>query len=130
MLTHEALWHAGRIGYEATADDHLTRTLVPLPLSHSFGLLVTVTGQHAPVPATAVLLRWFEPQVALDAIAEHRLEQATLVPAMLRLLLTSRSRTTTSRRWCGGLRLRPVAAGGRACLRGAGALRHVCEGTG
>jgi long-chain acyl-CoA synthetase len=88
MLSHEALWHAGRIGYEATADDHLTRTLVPLPLSHSFGLLVTVTGQHAPDPSTAVLLRWFEPQLALDAVAEHRLEQATLVPAMLRLLLT------------------------------------------
>jgi long-chain acyl-CoA synthetase len=88
MLTHEALWHAGRIGYAATADDHLTRTLVPLPLSHSFGLLVTVTGQHAPDPSTAVLLRWFEPQAALEAIAAHRLEQATLVPAMLRLLLT------------------------------------------
>jgi long-chain acyl-CoA synthetase len=88
MLSHEALWHAGRIGYEATADDHLTRTLVPLPLSHSFGLLVTVTGQHAPEPATAVLLRWFEPHVAVQALAEHRLEQATLVPAMLRLLLT------------------------------------------
>jgi long-chain acyl-CoA synthetase len=88
MLTHEALWHAGRIGYEATADDHLTRTLVPLPLSHSFGLLVTVTGQHAPEPTTAVLLRWFEPQDALEALAGHRLEQATLVPAMLRLLLT------------------------------------------
>jgi long-chain acyl-CoA synthetase len=88
LLTHEALWHAGRIGYEATADDHLTRTLVPLPLSHSFGLLVTVTGQHAPEPSTGVLLRWFEPQAALEAIATHRLEQATLVPAMLRLLLT------------------------------------------
>jgi long-chain acyl-CoA synthetase len=88
MLTHEALWHAGRIGYEATADDHLTRTLVPLPLSHSFGLLVTVTGQHAPEPGIAVLLRWFEPQTALEALVEHRLEQATLVPAMLRLLLT------------------------------------------
>jgi long-chain acyl-CoA synthetase len=88
MLTHEALWHAGRIGYEATADDHLRRTLVPLPLSHSFGLLVTVTGQHAPEPGTAVLLRWFVPEVAVAALAEHRLEQATLVPAMLRLLLT------------------------------------------
>jgi long-chain acyl-CoA synthetase len=88
MLTHEALWHAGRIGYETTADDHLRRTLVPLPLSHSFGLLVTVTGQHAPEPGTAVLLRWFVPEVAVAVLAEHRLEQATLVPAMLRLLLT------------------------------------------
>jgi long-chain acyl-CoA synthetase len=88
MLTHSALWHAGRIGYEATADDHLVRTLVPLPLSHSFGLLVTVTGHHAPEPGTAVLLRWFVPELALQALDEHRLEQATLVPAMLRLLLT------------------------------------------
>jgi long-chain acyl-CoA synthetase len=131
MLTHEALWHAGRIGYEATADDHLTRTLVPLPLSHSFGLLVTVTGQHAPFPATAVLLRWFEPQVALDAIAAHRLEQATLVPAMLRLLLTfpleDHDLSSLQRVVCGSAPLPPEVA--RAFEERVPSVT-VCEGYG
>lgn len=86
-LTHAALWHAGRAGYRSTADDRLHRTLVPLPLAHAFGLLVTVSGAHDPEPGQAVLLRWFEPRVALDAIATHRLQQATAVPTMLRLWL-------------------------------------------
>lgn len=86
-LSHAALWHAGRAGYLATADDRLHRTLVPLPLAHAFGLLVAVTSGHDPEPSQAVLLRWFEPQTALQAIVEHRLQQATMVPTMLRLLL-------------------------------------------
>ena len=86
-LGHAALWHAGRSGYEATADDHLTRTAMPLPLSHSFGLLATVTGMHHPEPGIAALMRWFDPTGFLDIVEEHRIEQATLVPTMLRLLL-------------------------------------------
>jgi long-chain acyl-CoA synthetase len=87
MLSHEALWHAGRSGYEATADDHLTRTAVPLPLSHAFGLLATVTGMHHEEPGVAALMRWFDPTGFLDIVEEHRIEQATLVPTMLRMLL-------------------------------------------
>jgi long-chain acyl-CoA synthetase len=87
-LTHANLWHAGRAGYEATADDRLGRTLVPLPLAHSFGLLVSVTGAHDPEPGLAVLQRWFDPVGFCKLIDEHRLEQATVVPTMLRLLLT------------------------------------------
>jgi long-chain acyl-CoA synthetase len=89
MLTHRNLWHAGQAGYLANVEHHLTRTVVPLPLSHSFGLLVTVTGQHAQEPGTTVLLRWFEPAAFLGAIEEHQLEQATVVPTMLRLLLAA-----------------------------------------
>jgi long-chain acyl-CoA synthetase len=87
-LSHANLWHAGRAGYESTVDDRLSRTLVPLPLAHSFGLLVTVTGLHDPEPGVAVLQRWFDPVGFCELIAEHRLEQATVVPTMLRLLLT------------------------------------------
>jgi long-chain acyl-CoA synthetase len=87
-LTHANLWHAGWAGYQATADDRLGRTLVPLPLAHAFGLLVTVTGMHDPEPGLAVLQRWFDPVAFCELIAEHRLEQATVVPTMLRLLLT------------------------------------------
>jgi long-chain acyl-CoA synthetase len=88
MLSHANLWHAGRAGYLSTVDDHLSRSIVPLPLAHSFGLLVTVTGHHHEEPGVNVLLRWFEPDLFLRSIAEHRIEQATVVPTMLRLLLT------------------------------------------
>jgi long-chain acyl-CoA synthetase len=87
-LTHANLWHAGRAGYAATADDRLGRTLVPLPLAHAFGLLVSVTSAHDPEPGLAVLQRWFDPTAFCQLIDEHRLEQATVVPTMLRLLLT------------------------------------------
>ncbi len=87
-LTHANLWHAGRAAYESTVDQRLSRTLVPLPLAHSFGLLVTVTGFHDPEPGLAVLQRWFDPVGFCELVAEHRLEQATVVPTMLRVLLT------------------------------------------
>jgi long-chain acyl-CoA synthetase len=47
-----------------------------------------VTGMHDPEPGVAVLQRWFDPVGFCELIAEHRLEQATVVPTMLRLLLT------------------------------------------
>jgi long-chain acyl-CoA synthetase len=87
-LTHHSLWHAGWAGYEAGSDDPFSRTIVPLPLAHAFGLLVTVTGVHDPEPASTVLMRWFEPTAFCELAAEHHAEQATLVPTMLRLLLT------------------------------------------
>ncbi|MFP5308183.1 MAG: class I adenylate-forming enzyme family protein [Actinomycetes bacterium] len=88
MLSHENLWHAGSIGHRTTAHDHLARTIVPLPLSHSFGLLVTVTGLHDPNETVAVLQRWFDPAGFVDLVEAHRVEQAAVVPTMLRLLLT------------------------------------------
>src|SRR5688572_13277917 len=45
MLTHDNLWHAGRSGHLASIEDgRFTTTLVPLPLAHAFGLLVTAIG--------------------------------------------------------------------------------------
>ena len=89
MLSHANLWHAGRIAHEAGEDHRLRRTIVPLPLSHAFGLLVTVAGMADPDPEPSpnVLMRWFDPVGFLELAAEHRMEQATLVPAMVQLLL-------------------------------------------
>ena len=87
-LTHANLWHAGRNGYEATLEDpHLPRTLVPLPLAHAFGLVVSAVGMHTEPDQTTVLMRWFDAAGAVALIAEHRVDQATVVPTMLRLLL-------------------------------------------
>ncbi len=111
-LTHTSLWHAGRAGYASTADDRLSRTLMPLPLAHSFGLLVSVTGTHDPEPAVAVLQRWFDPVAFCELVAEHRLEQATVVPAMLRVLLTlpleDHELSSLQRMVCGSAPLAPA----------------------
>ncbi len=87
-FTHDNLWHAGRAGYRATADaTSLHRTLVPLPLSHAFGLTVSVTGAHDPEPGDSLLMRWFDPAGFVDLVEQHGVEQATVVPTMLSLLL-------------------------------------------
>ncbi len=88
MLTHASLFYTGRAGHESGHVPGVNRVLVPLPLSHAYGLLVTVVGMHSPEPGFAVLMRWFEPQQLLTLIAEHRLQVAAVVPTMLQILLS------------------------------------------
>jgi long-chain acyl-CoA synthetase len=88
MLSHENLWRAGEGGDEAAHVDGITRTIVPLPLAHSFGILVTVAGAHAPEPTVNALQRWFDPGSLLEMIQEHKMQQTTVVPSMLQILLT------------------------------------------
>ena len=40
----------------------VNRALVTLPLSHAYGLLVTIAGMHIAEQGVAVLLRWFDPR--------------------------------------------------------------------
>jgi long-chain acyl-CoA synthetase len=87
LLSHNAMsaaaWGATAIGH----DPDLTTTLVPLPLSHAFGLLVTTMSLHAPVPGTVVLMRWFDPGRWVALAAEHGVQAGAVVPSMLQLLL-------------------------------------------
>lgn len=111
-FTHENLWHAGRAGYRATADaPSLHRTLVPLPLSHAFGLTVSVTGAHDPEPGDSLLMRWFDPAGFVDLVEQHGVEQATVVPTMLSLLLEEpledRDLSSLRRLICGSAPLPP-----------------------
>ncbi len=87
MLTHANLWHGARSGMEASRVDGITRTAVPLPLSHSFGLLVSVSGAHEDSQTLNGLMRWFDPAGFVSLVEEQRMQRATLVPAMLQLLL-------------------------------------------
>ena len=87
MLSHENLWRAGGASHEAGHIPEITRSLVSLPLSHSFGLLVTVVGMHAEEPGASVLMRWFEPTGFLALAAEHRVQVVPVVPSMVQVLL-------------------------------------------
>jgi long-chain acyl-CoA synthetase len=88
MLTHANLDYAGRAGFEASYVPGVNRGLASLPLSHSYGLLVTIASLHHPERGVGVLLRWFDPVAFLELIAEHRLQQTAVVPTMLQILLS------------------------------------------
>ena len=87
MLSHANLWFTGGAVQEAAHVPGVSRSLMTLPLSHSYGILVTLSGMHTPERPVTVLLRWFEPRVFLEMIAEHRLQTSAVVPSMLHLLL-------------------------------------------
>jgi long-chain acyl-CoA synthetase len=87
MLTHDNLWRVGRAAQDAGYVPGIVRALTALPLSHAFGLLVTVIGFHTDEPTHSVLMRWFEPTAWLELAQEHRSQIAAVVPSMLNLLL-------------------------------------------
>ena len=88
MLSHGNLWYAGHASHAASYTPGANRVLLTLPLSHAFGLLVTVIGFHAVEPGAAVLERWFDAQRFVRLVEELRVDQAPVVPSMLQMLLT------------------------------------------
>jgi long-chain acyl-CoA synthetase len=87
-LTHAGLDAAGAAGYAAAHRPGRTVGLLPLPLAHVYGLMVSVTGLHAVEPGRSVLMRWFDPAGFVALVEEHRVQMAALVPSMLQMLLT------------------------------------------
>jgi long-chain acyl-CoA synthetase len=88
MLAHENLWFCAKASHDAAWVPGLTRTIVPLPLSHAFGLIVTVVALHAEEPGEAVLMRWFDPAEWLRLVQEHRVQRGAVVPSMIQILLS------------------------------------------
>jgi long-chain acyl-CoA synthetase len=89
MLTHANLHFTGRSAHVAAYVPGVNRGLTVLPLSHAYGLLVTLAALHSPERGILVLRRWFEPRAFLELIAEHRLQLSAVVPTMLQLLLAT-----------------------------------------
>jgi long-chain acyl-CoA synthetase len=87
-LSHANLDAAGAAGYAAGHVPGSTRGLLPLPLAHVYGLMVSVTGLHAVEPAESVLMRWFDPAGFVALVEEHRVQQSALVPSMIGMLLS------------------------------------------
>jgi len=87
MISHASLHFTGQAVQEAAHVDGVTRALMPLPLAHAYGILITISGLHAPERPVTVLLRWFDAGTFLAMVQEHRVQTAPLVPAMIQLLL-------------------------------------------
>ncbi|HWG15524.1 MAG TPA: AMP-binding protein [Streptosporangiaceae bacterium] len=86
-LTHANLFWCGSSSHQSSSTDTLTSTLMPLPLAHAYGLLVTCVGMHAEVPGRSILMRWFDPAGWLKLAQQHRAQRTTLVPSMIQMLL-------------------------------------------
>ena len=90
MLSHDALssaaWAAIAAGEESDEDPTNTG-LLPLPLSHVYGLTITVMGLHGTQPGTTVMMRWFDPVGFLQLVEKHRVQISALVPSMIQMLL-------------------------------------------
>jgi long-chain acyl-CoA synthetase len=87
LLSHENLWFAGKSGHESGHLPDIVRGLLALPLSHAYGLLVTVVALHAEERHPTVLMRWFDAERWLELAQEHRTQITAVVPSMLQLLL-------------------------------------------
>jgi long-chain acyl-CoA synthetase len=87
MISHNALSASSWAATVSSYHPDQRTVLLPLPLSHAYGLLVNAMGLHAPDPGTVVLMRWFDPAGWLRLAAEHRVNASPLVPSMLAMLL-------------------------------------------
>ena len=86
-LSHAALDAAGSAAADAAYSPGRVRSLLPLPLAHAYGLLVTVGGLHARESGSAILMRWFDPAGFVQLVEQHRVQVSALVPSMIQMLL-------------------------------------------
>ncbi len=87
MLGQRGLVEQSRARAEVLQTSGTRGALVPLPLSHVFGLMTTVSRLHLEDPGLLLLQRRFDAADWLRLVAEHRVESGALVPSMLQLLL-------------------------------------------
>jgi len=87
MLTHANLCHAGAASRAVSNVNGVTRGIVPLPLSHAYGVLVTVGRVHATEAQAVVLMRWFDAPSWLALVQEHRVQAGSVIPSMIAMLL-------------------------------------------
>jgi long-chain acyl-CoA synthetase len=87
-LSHGNLFACAKSAWETTNVPGLTRVITPLPLSHAYGMIVTIVGMHAVEPSLAVVQRWFNAHQFIELCEQHRPQRSALVPAMIQMLLS------------------------------------------
>jgi long-chain acyl-CoA synthetase len=88
MISHASLNFTGQAVEKAAHVDGMNRHLMTLPLAHAYGILITISGLHAPERPVVMLMRWFDPGGFLALVQEHKVQSAPLVPSMIQMLLS------------------------------------------
>ena len=86
-LSHGGLAVTGLSRQGVLERSGITSLLIPLPLSHVYGLLNAVCRFHASAPGHLVLQGKFDAADWVALVAGHRLDGGAVVPSMLQLLL-------------------------------------------
>lgn len=86
-LTHAGLSASGKAAADMAHRPGVSAVLLPLPLAHAYGLLVTLAGLHPHEPTSSYLVRWFDAATWVSLVEEHRIQASALVPSMIQLLL-------------------------------------------
>jgi long-chain acyl-CoA synthetase len=109
-LSHANLLSNARSAASLYELDRAEWSLAVLPLSHSYGLTLMNAGNI--LGTRAVLLRWFNPELVLDTIQRHRVQQMAGVPTMFVYLLNfsdaDRFDTSSMKLWGSGAAPLPV----------------------
>jgi long-chain acyl-CoA synthetase len=89
MLTHKGLWSAGNSLATSAKDSDVryTRSLLPLPLSHAYGLMLVCASMHSEERGFSVMQRWFDAASWVTLVEEHKLEVSAMVPSMMTMVL-------------------------------------------
>lgn len=86
-LSQGGLLHITRSREAVTSTAHAHTSVVPLPLSHVYGLVTTVSRMHVREPGLLVLQRRFDAAGWVALVEQHRAQASSMVPSMLQLLL-------------------------------------------
>ena len=87
MISHNALSASSWAALATSYDPVMTSMLIPLPLSHVYGLMINAMQLHSIDPGSTVLMRWFDPAGWLALMAGHKVTTSSVVPSMLQMLL-------------------------------------------
>ena len=87
MLSHHNLEWTAKTAAEASELEPDEISLSALPLSHSFGLHVSIAGTF--LKSKGILMRWFDPNGMLDLVEEFGVQRMAVVPTMLQMLLAT-----------------------------------------
>ena len=88
MLSHNNLYQNAIATWQATAASSPDRTILCLPLAHSFGVVVMNAGFCSSFRESyGVLMRWFDPEEVFRLIEKYRATQFIGVPTMYQILL-------------------------------------------
>jgi long-chain acyl-CoA synthetase len=87
MLTSDNLWTTSWARQQMVEQAGTTSVLVPLPMSHVFGLINAVSRLHVSRPGTLHLMTRFDAAEWIARIETQRIAASAMVPSMLQLLL-------------------------------------------